>query len=112
VFDVARQLHFTRSLESFSRRLDELLESARLHRSRLPPELIDEIAFTTGELVLVMTNYPGHREDELVREVLSHAKSLRERLRVEQRQEDVLAEDFDGFRREIAQLLIDSKKAA
>ena len=112
MFDTARQLHFTRSLEHFSKRLDELLESARLHQSQLPPELIDEIAFTTGELMLVMTNYPGHHEDELVHEVLSHARSLRERLRVGQPQGDQVRKDCDSFRQEIAQLVRDSKKAA
>jgi hypothetical protein len=112
VFDVARQLHFTRSLEHFSKRLDELLESARLHQSPLPLELLDEIAFTTGELMLVMTNYPGHHEDKLIREVLSHARSLRERLRVDHLEGDDVTKDCDSFRQEIAQLVIDSKKAA
>jgi hypothetical protein len=112
VFDIARQLHFTRSLDQFSRRLDELLDSARLHQSHLPPELIDEIAYTTGELMLVLTNHPGYHEEELIREVLSHAGSLRERLRVDHFQDDKVAKDYDRFRDEIAQLLTDSKKAA
>jgi pentose-5-phosphate-3-epimerase len=112
VFNTARQLHFTRSLEHFSMRLDELLESACLHQSQLPPELIDEIALTTGELMLVMTNYPGHHGDELIREVLSHAKSLRERLRVGESPGDQVTKDCDSFRQEVAQLLIDSKRAA
>jgi hypothetical protein len=112
VFGTARQLHFTRSLEHFSKKLDELLESARFHQAPLPPELVDEIAFTTGELMLVMTNYPSHQEDELIREVLSHAKSLRECLRVGESQCDEVAKDCDSFRQEIAQLLRDSKKAA
>jgi hypothetical protein len=112
MFDIARQLHFTLSLENFSQKLDELLDNARLHQSQLPLELIDEIAFTTGELMLVMTNHPGYHEDELIHEVLSHAKSLRERLRVNRLQGDDVAKDCDSFRREIAQLLIDSKKAA
>jgi hypothetical protein len=112
VFDIARQLHFTRSLEHFSSKLDELLESARFHQSPLPPELIDEIAFTTGELMLVMTNYPRHHEDKSIQEVLSHARNLRERLRIGQSQSDQVTKDCDSFRREIAQLVIDSKKAA
>ena len=112
MFDTSRQLHFTRSLEHFSQRLDELLESARLHHSQLPPELIDEIAFTTGELMLVMTNYPRQHEDESIQEVLSHARNLRERLRVGQPEGDQVTKECDSFRQEIAQLLIDSKKAA
>ena len=112
MFDVARQLHFTRSLEHFSQKLDELLDNARLHQSQLPLELIDEIAFTTGELMLVMTNHPGYHEDELIHEVLSHAKSLRERLRVGLSQGDQVTKDCDSFKREIVQLVRDSKKAA
>jgi hypothetical protein len=112
VFAIARQLHFTRSLEHFSEKLDVLLDSARHHQSQLPLELIDEIAFTTGELMLVMTNHPGHHEDELIRNVLSHAKILRDRLRVGESQGDQVAKECDSFRQEIAQLLRDSKKAA
>jgi hypothetical protein len=112
VFDVARQLHFIRSLKHFSKRLDELLESARLHQAQLPLELVDEIACTTGELMLVMKNYPHHHQEELICEMLSHAKSLRERLRVDHLHGDEVTKDCDSFRREIAQLVIDSKKAA
>jgi hypothetical protein len=88
------------------------LTRARFHQSQPPPELIDEIALTTGELMLVMTNHPGHHEDELISEVLAHARSLRERLRVGESQSLQMAKDCDSFRREIAQLLIDSRKAA
>ena len=112
MFNIARQLHFTRSLEHFSSRLDKLLESACLYPSQLPPELIDDIALTTGELMLVMTNHPGHQEDELIRDMLSHARNLRDRLRVGGSQGNEVAKDFARFRREVAQLLINSKKAA
>jgi hypothetical protein len=89
-----------------------LLDSARVHQSQLPPELIDEIALTTGELMLVMTNHPGHHKDELISEVLAHARSLRKRLRVGESQSFQMAKECNSFRREIAQLLVDSKKAA
>ena len=112
MFDIARQLHFTRSLEHFSQKLDELLESARHYQSSLPPELIDQIALTTGELMLVMTNHPGHHEDELICEVLAHARSLRDRLRVNGTQNNEVAKECNSFRQELAQLLIESKKAA
>lgn len=111
MYDTARQLHFTRSLEYFSSKLDELLNNAR-HQSTLSPELIDEIAFTTGELMLVLTNYPSHQEEASVQEALAHAKSLRERLRVEQTQGDQVTKDCDSFSQEIAQLVLSSKKAA
>lgn len=112
MYDTARQLHFTHSLERFSARLDELLASARLQHSPLPTELIDEIALTTGELMLVLTNYPSHQEEISVQEALAHAKSLRERLRIEQSQGDQVTKDCDSFSQEIAQLVISSKKAA
>jgi hypothetical protein len=113
VFDhTARQLHFTRSLEHFSQRLDELLTSARLHHPPLPPELIDEIAFTTGELMLVLTNHPSHEKESSVQEALAHARSLRERLRAEHRASDQVAKDCESFSQEIARLLSNSKKAA
>jgi len=112
VFDTARQLHFTRSLEHFSKRLDELLASARLYESPLPPELIDEIAFTMGELMLVLTNHPSHEDEVLVMEALAHAKRLRERLRAEHHAGDQVAKACDNFSQEIARLVIDSKQAA
>lgn len=110
MFDTARQLHFTRSLERFSVRLEELLDCARLHQGPPSPELLDEIAFTTGELMIVLTNHSS--EDTSIQEALSHAKSLRERLRFDRTQDELVAKDFDSFRREIAKLVADSKKAA
>lgn len=112
MFDTARQLHFTRSLEHFSKRLDELLADPRLQHAQLSPELIDELAFTTGELMLVLTNHPSNHEEELVKEALSHARTLRERLRANQPQGDLLTKECGSFSQEIARLVMDSKKAA
>jgi hydroxypyruvate isomerase len=113
MFDhTARQLQFTRSLALFSTRLEALLVRARLHQSQLPPDLLDEIAFTTGELMLVLTNHPSHEKEASVQEALAHARSLRERLRTEQPQGDQVTTDCDSFSQEIARLVIDSQKAA
>jgi len=112
MFEAARQLHFTRDLERFSARLGELLESARSHRQQLPPELIDEIACTTGELMLVLTNHQSEGEATVVKEALSHAKALRQRLRDGRPHRDQMAEECDSFSREIARLVMDSKRAA
>ena len=112
MFDTSRHLHFTRSLERFSIRLDELLERARLHSSQLPPELIDELAYTTGELMLVLTNHAGQHEEKLLQEVLSHARDLREHLRDHQFQSEQITDVCQNFSQEIARLLVDSKKAA
>ena len=61
-------------------------------------------------MLFVMTNHPGHHEDELISEVLAHARSLRERLRVGESQSNQMAKDCDSFRQEIAQLLRYSKR--
>ena len=112
MFNLDRQLHFTRLLAQFSARLDELLTTARLHQPQLSPELIDEIALTTGELMLVLTNHHAHHEESSVKVALSHARTLREHLRVEPYHGEQLAKDCNSFRDEIAQLLVESKKAA
>ena len=112
MFGTARQLHFTRALEHFSKRLDELLTNARLHHPPLPPELIDEIAFTTGELMLVLTNHPSPEKESSVQEALAHARNLRTHLRIEQRESNQVTEECDSFSQEIARLVIDSKQAA
>jgi hypothetical protein len=110
--DNARHFHFTRSLEHFSTRLDELLETAHLHQSQLPPELIDEIAYTTGELMLVLTNHAGHQEEGVFQVVLSHARELREHLRNHQLKSEQITKACDTFSQEIGRLVMDSKKAA
>jgi hypothetical protein len=112
VFDAARQLHFTHSLERFSERLDELLFRAQRSLPSLPPELIDEIALTTGELMLVLVNHPSELEEESVREALAHAKRLREHLRINERERGRVTEECQEFSREIAYLISASKKAA
>lgn len=111
MFEAARQLHFSRALERLRVRFDELLDSARSHPRCLPPELTDEIALTAGELMLVLTNHQGH-EEAAVREVLSHAKTLRQRLRADGPDQAQLTEDCDSFSREVARLAADSKRAA
>ena len=112
MFDLSRHLHFIRSLELFSTKLEALLDSARLQPSQLTPELIDDIAYITGELMLVLTNHSGSQKDALVQEVLSHARDLREHLRDHQLQTDQVTKDCHSFSQEIARLVSDSKKAA
>lgn len=112
MFETARQLHFTHSLERFSERLDDLLCRAQQSQPHLTPELIDEIAVTTGELMLVLMNHPSDLEEESVGEALAHAKRLREHLRIDQRERDHLTLECQEFSREIALLVSESKKAA
>ena len=75
-------MHSNRLLERFSERLDELLSKTRMHQRQLPPELLDEIAATTGEIMLVLMNFQENTQtDALLHEALTHASKLREHLR-------------------------------
>ena len=68
--DAMRQLHFSHALERFSARLDELLLSARPYQLNLQPELLDEIAYVSGELTIVLTNH-DRDEEESIKEIVS-----------------------------------------
>lgn len=108
----ARQLHFTQALELFSSRLNELLLSARSFKSNLPAELLDEIAYVTGELTIVLTNHDGHQDEGPIKEVLNLAQSLRQHLRSNQLRGEQIIQAFDPFRNKIEQLLGRGKMAA
>jgi ABC-type Mn2+/Zn2+ transport system ATPase subunit len=110
--DATRQLHFTHALERFYARLDELLASARLHSASLPPELLDEIAYVTGELTIVLTNHDGHQEEEPIKEVLALAQTLRRHLRSNQLKGEQIVQAFNPFREKIDKLLGGHQKAA
>ena len=112
MLDTSRHLHFTSSLARFALRLNELLSSARLHQSGLPPELLDEIAYTTGELTIVLMNHDEHQEEGLVKEVLSLAQTLRLHLRSNQLRGEQVVQAFDPFREKIEMLLNGRRRAA
>jgi hypothetical protein len=106
-------LYFSRSLERFSARLDELLTSARGLRSQLTPEMRDEIAYITGELMVVLMDYrAAHQEDESLKEALAHAQLLHGHLRTQQLQDDQITHTCETFRHEIDLLIRQSKRAA
>lgn len=113
MYDISHQVQVNRLLERFSERLDELLSKARHHRLQLPPELLDEIAATTGEIVLALMNFQENREtDSLLHNALSHANRLREHLRSRQFRDEDIAEAFSGLKREVERLVYVSKRAA
>jgi hypothetical protein len=112
MLDTARQLHFTHALEHFSAKLSELLTSLRHHPPNLKPELLDEIAYVTGELTIVLTNHDDHQEEESIKEVLSLAKTLRLRLRSNQLKGEQIIQAFNPLREKIDKLLVGHKKAA
>jgi ABC-type Mn2+/Zn2+ transport system ATPase subunit len=112
MLDFSRHLHFTHSLERFSLRLNELLASARQDQAALPPELLDEIAYTTGELTIVLMNHDGYQEEELIKEVLSLAQALRYHLRTNQLTGEKIIQAFNPFREKIDLLISVGKQAA
>lgn len=113
MLDNPHHLYFSRSLQHFSARLDELLTSLQRHHSQLTPELIDEIAYTTGELMVVLMDYyAAHQEDGFLKEALAHAQLLHRHLRAQQLQEDQITQTFDTFRREIDLIIRQSRHAA
>ena len=112
MLDTARQLHFTHALEHFSAKLNDLLLSVRHHPLNLTPELLDEIAYVTGELTIVLTNHDGHQVEESIKEVLSLAKTLRQCLRSNQLKGEQIVQAFNPLREKIDKLLVGNKKAA
>ena len=111
--DNLTHLYFSRSLEHFSTRLDELLIGIQRHQSKLTPELVDKIAYITGELMVVLMDYhAAHQEDQFLKEALAHAQLLHRHLRARQLQEDQIAQTCDTFRLEIDLLIRQSKRAA
>lgn len=110
--DAARQLHFNKALERFSARLNELLLNARSYQSSLPIELLDEVAYVTGELTIVLTNHDEHQDEGPIKEVLILAQSLRRHLRSNQLGGEQLIQAFDSFKDKIEQLLGRDKMAA
>ena len=113
MYDTSHQLHTNRLLERFSERLDDLLVKARDHELQLPPELLDEIAATTGEIMLVLMNFQENiQTDALLHEALTHAKNLRRHLRSRQFRDEEIAEAFGSLKQEVEQLVRQSRRAA
>jgi hypothetical protein len=113
MYDTSHQLQVNRALERFSEQLDELLSKAHHHRLQIPPELLDEIAITTGEIMLVLMNFQENiQTDALLQEALSHASNLRQHLRSRQFRDEDVAEAFSSLKREVEQLIRQSRRAA
>lgn len=113
MYDISHQLQVNRRLERFSERLDDLLSKARLQQMQLPPELLDEIAATTGEIMLVLMNFQGNiQTDALLHEALTHAGNLRQHLRSRQFRDEEIAEAFSSLKHEVEQLVRQSRRAA
>lgn len=106
-------LYFSRSLENFSARLDELLTSIQRHHTQPTPEMVDEIAYTTGELMVVLMDYhAADHNDEAIKEALTHVQLLHQQLRSNQPLDEQVAASCDTFRREVDLLIRQSRRAA
>ena len=90
-----------------------MLLKARDQQREIPPELLDEIAATTGEIMLVLMNFQENiQTDALLHEALSHASNLRQHLRSRQFRDEEVAEAFSDLKREVDQLVRQSRRAA
>jgi hypothetical protein len=114
MLDGRRQQLLTRQLERHSARLEELIAEARRHAGRgLPPELVDEIASTTGELMLALVEHQStYRPEEATHKAASDAQSLRERMRSQRLPVEQIAEAAETIRREVEDIIREDKQAA
>ncbi len=109
-----RHQRLTNLLERFSQRLEELLVEVRRYETHLPPpELIDEIASTTGELMLVLVEHWNiHKTEEGAPKVISHAQRLREGMRSRELRHDQIAEAVHALTQEVDLIIRQDKQAA
>ena len=112
--DASYHFLLARRLARFSARLDELIKEVGRHDSQhLPPELVDELAVTTGEITLVlMEHLASRRTDDLVRQALSDALRLKEGARSRDPQRTHLEEAASVLTQEVEQIIRDDKRAA
>jgi len=96
-------------LSRFSVHLDELCSDLRSCQEASPSELVDEIAATAGEIMLLLAD---HGEDELVRETLADARRLREAARTLQPPRAMLVEAGMALTQDVARIIREEKRAA
>ena len=104
----------TRLLQRFSARFDELILELHRHAANpLSAELIDEIAGTTGELMLALVNHrAAFEEGESVRKAIGDAARLREAARAQGLRREQIAEAVTDVNRDVEQIIREDKRAA
>jgi hypothetical protein len=114
VQDAIYHQRFTQSLKQFSERLDELLmEMRRFEPSHVPAELLDEVASTLGELMLVLVeNKNVHGAKGFTGRAASDARLLREGVRFGGLQSSQITEAIGALREELAAAIHEDKQAA
>ena len=91
-------------------RLEELFSELQICGQDAPSaELADEIASTTGEIMLLLAD---HGEDELVRGTLDDARRLREAARTLRPEPAQLAEAGRALTQDVARIIREEKRAA
>lgn len=112
--DAFHHQRFTHSLENFSARLDELLlDIRRFEPSLIPAELLDEIASTLGELMLVLIEHKSlDGAKGFTGRAASDAQHLREALRFGQLPLNQITEAIDALRQELCVVIHEDKQAA
>jgi hypothetical protein len=96
-------------LSQFSIHLENLCADLSSCRDDMPAELVDEIAITAGEIMLLLAD---HSHDELVCGTLDVARRLREVARTLQPQRTVLVEAGAALTKDVAQIIREEKRAA
>ncbi|HJU53365.1 MAG TPA: hypothetical protein VJ715_02295 [Pyrinomonadaceae bacterium] len=112
--DILRHQRFTRQLGRFSDRLDDLmLELRRFEPAHVPAELLDEMASTLGELMLVLIE---HKDSDGAKtstgRAASDAQHLREAMRLGQLQYNQITEALGTLRQELGVVIHEDKQAA
>jgi hypothetical protein len=113
--DILRRQRFTRQLGRFSDRLDDLmLELRRSEPGQLPAELLDEMASTLGELMLVLVEHKdgGDGATNSTGRAASDARHLREAVRLGQIQPTQITEALGTLRQELVLVIHEDKQAA
>jgi hypothetical protein len=114
MLDSLHQHHLTQLLVKFSRRLDDLIQQVRHYKShQLPPELIDELACTTGELMLALIDHQtANGTNQRTYRAVTDAQQLRQDVRFHQMRQEQIAEAASTLMHEIDQIIRDDKLAA
>jgi hypothetical protein len=103
----------TSSLEQYCARLEELCTQVRRSLPTLSAELLDEVAGTIGELMLVLIQLQNaHPAEETIRHAVSDAQQIREAVRTEHSQHDEIALAVNLLMSEVDQIIHDEKQAA
>ena len=114
MLDARRQQRLTRQLQSFSGRLEDLIAEVRRHEAHgLPSELIDEIASTTGEVMLALIDHQSaYPPEAFTQKAAFDAQRLREDVRSERLPVEQIATAVEILRREIDHIIREDKQAA